>query len=693
MADLREQLLAAFEAEQGEHVAAIRATLARLRAGEAPDLRDAFRRAHSLKGAARAVDAPLIEDAAHQLEALFAQALEAGAALGAAGVDQASQRLDAIERQVKAMYAPAPADAPGAAPAPAEFLRVGANYVQQLSASMHELSSDLGLVDAASDRLHDLLQQAQDLSRALDSVGARHAVVSGQEIALLAERSRALTQTLASIVRQQSETAWAVTQAAARVREHIERVAMTPASSVFAGLDPMMGELAAASGREIAFRVEGLDAQADRRVLQSLRDPVIHLLRNAVAHGVETPAERKRKGKRERGQVDLLISIEAGRLVIRVRDDGAGPDAAKIEEIATARGLLPARTAEQAPPSSEVLYALVFEPGFSTAEAVDRIAGRGMGLSVVAEAAKAAGGGAYMRRLLPWGTEVVISTPVSVAHQPVLLAREGSDLFALPTFAVERVLRLKAQAIERLDGRRVFHFDDNGNQVVVPVVALSNAVGVAAAAREETGVVHIAVLRQGDIRVGVSADAFESVRAATITSLRAAQSPIVTGAIQLEQNKTAIVIDADEVLRRAARGEIIPHDHAEAATPVTAKSATILVVDDSITTRTLEKSILEAQGYRVRVTVDGLDALAALRAATEPVDIIVADIEMPNMDGFQLLQALKSDAQLASIPVILMTSRAAPEDVRRGLDLGADAYLVKQEFDQRELLATIGQLL
>lgn len=683
MADIREQLLAAFELEQREHLDVLRLALARARAGDPPDWREPFRRAHSLKGAARAVDAGAIENEAHALEAAFAQALE-GAQLDERALDEATGRLDAIERITQLMFQKAEAFGESSP----SFMRIDADLVSGLTAAMHELSSDLSTIEASAVRLRALKAQAEALARFSEAASAGQ--LGPSDLAAIATESRSLARALAAETRQQSETSWAAGQAAARLRGQIERVSIAPASSVFSGLDLMVRELAQEAGREVNFHASGLDVQADRQLLQRLRDPVIQLLRNAIAHGIEAADDRVRRRKPARGDISLEIRSRGDRLVVTVADDGAGPDLAAIERTATARRLIAARGPGEPLLAPEFLLTLIFEPGFSTVAAADKIAGRGMGLSIVAEEVRAAGGDVHMRRRFPWGSEVVISTPLSASRQAVVLVRERGEVFALPAHAVERIIRAPAGEVDVLDGRRVVRMAVDGNSIVLPFVPALSAVGLPAAAADEAEVVHIAVLRQGEQRLGLSAEAFEDVRMATVSALEGDEP--VLGAIDLGGGAAAVVLDVANLIQRYSRNELDlgPRPVAPAAQT---RRKTILVVDDSITTRTLEKSILEAHGYHVVVTVDGVDALSALHSATTPIDLIVADVEMPRMDGFQLLQALKNDAQLSTIPVIMMTSRADPTDVRRGLELGADAYLVKQLFDQRELVTTIGQLL
>lgn len=695
MADIREQLLAAFEVEYREHVDAIRAALERARGGEAVNVREIFRRAHSLKGAARAVDLPEIEEAAHAMESAFAEVLEQGGQVQPALASRVAGNLDVIERKAGALYhrtsvATDQKESTVADPAPTEFLRVDAGRVQQLSTAMHDLSATLDMLDVDAEDMRAIQVRADGLARMLESP-----IQQADDAARMAQEARAIARSLYTAIREHREASRRATVSGARLREEIERIALVPASTVFAGLETMLRDMAEESGKRVDVRIEGLDTQADRLLLQSLRDPVIHLLRNALAHGMESPLDRHSMGKVERGEIGLRVTAGAGKLEIVVSDDGRGPDLHRIEDVAVQRGLLQARPEREAAPTAERLLALVFEPGFSTAQTVDRVAGRGMGLSVVAETARRAGGGAFMRRRIPYGTEVVISTPLSSARQPVLLAFEADQMYGLPTRALEKVLHLAPHDIERLDGREVINFNVDGNHMVVPVVSLGLVLGATGTVGKDTDFVNIAVMRLGDQRLGVRVDSFSDVRTATVAALTHPDvEELVQGAVQLEHEQVAVVINPEALLRRYARNELGLRSTAVRA-PVQAKAAkrTILIVDDSVTTRTLEKSILETHGFNVILAVDGIDALDRLRTSAAAVDLIVADIEMPRMDGFGLLAALKGDAQLGRIPIIMMTSRAAPDDVRRGMELGADAYLVKQTFDQRELLSTIGQLL
>ena len=696
MADILDQLLAAFDVEHREHLDAIREQLAAARSGVRLDVRQVFRRVHSLKGAARAVGMTEVEDASHALETFFERFLDGNVRPAAADLARIERELDAIEGHVASQRKETQNLV--AESESTEYLRVDAGQMARLSSSMHALSGDLVSVEGFADSLRDIHRQSRNLARRVEE--ARRLAFGGgtgltDKLAGLESDSRALLRALGAASQQQAAAAWSIAQAAGRVREEIERIALVPAADVFSGLGRMVRDLAEDMERDVDVEVDGLAIEADRRLLQELRDPVMHLFRNALAHGIEPAAVRTRKGKPPRGAIGLRIALHGGLLRLSVYDDGAGPDIDRIAATARERGLLsPAMRGTTTTPDQ--LLALVFEPGFSTADGIDRISGRGVGLSVVAEAAKSAGGSARMRRRYPAGTIVEIEVPLSVARQPVLLVVAGDALYGVPTRGVERILRVAVDALGVVDKRSVFRLEVAGNSVPVPVVDLLTILGKPGPMPVKSGMVSLVLVRDGERRIGIAVERVEDVRTATVTKVGVGGqvSDLVLGATQAEGGEVAIVLGPEAMLNRYERGELMPAGGAEwNATAAPRTIPTILVVDDSITTRTLEKSILEAQGYRVVLSVDGLDALTRLRSGDILVDLIVADIEMPRMDGFQLLQALKSDTHLAAVPVILMTSRADPEDVRRGLELGADAYLVKQRFDQRELLTAIGQLL
>jgi two-component system chemotaxis sensor kinase CheA len=731
--DIRKQLLAAFEAEHREHLQAIRTALDHAGGGEI-DLTDVFRRAHSLKGAARAVDLPAVEEVAHQLEALFSQVLDGQQALDDPAIATVRQNLDLIEDLVADVLKPSGPQTPSAPaskpvvlePEPdgpktdasadtgtGSYLRVAVEQMEELSNSMHQLLAELQADEGIDETLRQIELEIRGLRRGWDQLHAQvnalgHAAQAqqGRNGPSIAPRLRdfdqglkALFRRLSALSRDRRQSSWSIEQTARQVRDSIDRVSLVSAETVFGGFGHMVREIARKAGRDVHVRSIGLDIQVDRQVLQALKDPVMHLLRNAVSHGAEPPEERVAKGKPERAEVSLELASRGGRLAISIRDDGRGPNLARIEQVAVERGLLQPRDAGHLPPMMDQLLSLVFTPGFSTAGEVDRLSGRGMGLSVVAEAVRKLQGSVLLRPRYPHGTEVLLNVPFTAARQPLLLLEAEERTFGLPSHAVERLLRLPASTLESVEGRPTARIEIGGEDVIVPVVALATLTGSPnAPLPTEAGHVKAVLVRHGSRTCALAVNAFHDVRTMLVSDVQAiGLNELVSGTVLLENELPALVLSPDKLVEQWVKNE---GKLAAGGLGLTRwapeegrRARTILVVDDSITTRTLEKSILEAQGYAVLLSVDGIDALHVLRSGEAIVDLVIADVEMPRMDGFGLLQAIKNDQRLSTLPVILMTSRADPEDVRKGLDLGASAYITKQKFDQRELLATIGQVL
>jgi two-component system chemotaxis sensor kinase CheA len=593
------------------------------------------------------------------------------------------------------------------------YLRVAVEQMEELSNSMHQLLAELQADEGIDETLRQIELEIRGLRRGWDQLHAQvnalgHAAQAqqGRNGPSIAPRLRdfdqglkALFRRLSALSRDRRQSSWSIEQAARQVRDSIDRVSLVSAETVFGGFGHMVREIARKAGRDVHVRSIGLDIQVDRQVLQALKDPVMHLLRNAVSHGAEPPEERVAKGKPERAEVSLELASRGGRLAISVRDDGRGPNLARIEQVAVERGLLQPRDAGHLPPMMDQLLSLVFTPGFSTAGEVDRLSGRGMGLSVVAEAVRKLQGSVLLRPRYPHGTEVLLNVPFTAARQPLLLLEAEERTFGLPSHAVERLLRLPASTLESVEGRPTARIEIGGEDVIVPVVALATLTGSPnAPLPTEAGHVKAVLVRHGSRTCALAVNAFHDVRTMLVSDVQAiGLNELVSGTVLLENELPALVLSPDKLVEQWVKNE---GKLAAGGLGLTRwapeegrRARTILVVDDSITTRTLEKSILEAQGYAVLLSVDGIDALHVLRSGEAIVDLVIADVEMPRMDGFGLLQAIKNDQRLSTLPVILMTSRADPEDVRKGLDLGASAYITKQKFDQRELLATIGQVL
>ncbi|PWC42337.1 response regulator [Azospirillum sp. TSO22-1] len=711
MTDIRERLLAAFDLEHKDHLAAIREALRAADEGRGAgiDMVEIHRRAHSLKGAARAVDLPEVEALAHRLESVFT-AVQKGALPFDARVHVPVRRaLDAIEDSVAWATrggppvdsvdiladlarltgdeaAPAPALPPAAEPAPRPtatvrtLVRIRAEGLERLLDTAAALLPEVEGQDRVADELRVLRREwagmaqawqrlRRGLDRGLDNGGGRDAHFTAA-LTTFERRMRAAGAALDAAHRHHDRGLWALRRWGGALHEDVRRLRMVPAETQFGGLGRMIRDLGRGQGKDIEADIRGLEVEADRAVLQRLKDPVMHLARNAVNHGIETPEQRIAAGKPPGGRILVEASVAGGRLRLRIEDDGRGLDLAAIRR----------RAADGTP--DDRLLDLVFEPGFSTAETVTEIAGRGMGLSIARREVIGLQGQLTLSPRPEGGTVILIEVPLSLSGQRLVFVEAGGQVMALPAADVVRLHRADAAALGSLEGRPVVRID--GEDVLVSSLAALLGLQPPAGVREH---VQLAVVRSGERRTALAVDALVATRDAVVASAEEAglDPARFIGTVLLDDGSPALVLNA------ASLGAAEPVALPAVAAARPAVKPCILVVDDSITTRTLEKSILEAHGYHVVLCVDGREALE--RLGTLKVDLVVSDVEMPRMDGFALVQAVKTDPRLADIPVILVTSRGSDEDRERGMRLGADAYIVKSRFDQDDLLERIRRLL
>ncbi len=454
-----------------------------------------------------------------------------------------------------------------------------------------------------------------------------------------------------------------------RLLDDLKRAAIgmrtLPLSSIVAPLPRAVRDLAAESGKEVELVVEGADTELDRVILEGLPEPLIHLLRNAVAHGIETPQERERRGKPARGRLELRAEQRGGLVEVTVGDDGRGASEATLEE---ARG--------------SSLTEVLTKPGFSTAREVNGISGRGVGLDAVKEQVEAFGGSIEVRSEPGKGMDVILRLPLALALVEVLLVERAGTVFGFPLASVEEALSLGETL--SLAGRPAIEV--RGRSILL--ADLAQLVGDAAGSPRAPPVV---VLTASGRRVAVTCDALLGQEEVVVKSLGPllASLSMYMGAAILGDDRIALLVDPAALVRAAVeqRGTAAPRVVA-AAEP---SAPTLLVVDDSLTIRELQRSILEAAGYRVQTAGDGREALVQLDAH-DAIELVVTDVEMPGMDGVELTAAIRAHETRSSLPVVIVTSLGDDEDRRRGIEAGADAYMVKRKFDQHDLLETVERL-
>lgn len=722
MKDFAQELLSVFQAEHKEHLERLRALLADWEKGgppEDPGLEEALRRAHSLKGAARAVDLRMVEKLAHRLETLLSRAREGTLPLDKPILGIIHLTLDSTEDWVSCLAenrAPAEPDralreldrvlnlapepmpeAAAAAPAgfkPVETVRLAAGRLDGLLRSAGELLTEnlrqdrvTGELGRLAGEIAEMAQEWESLRRLSASALSRLAEEPGlapvaRYLDGVERRVRALTDLARQTRQLQRQSSRTLSLLGSQLREDVRQARLAPAQSVFEGFARMMRELARDEGKEIQFEAVGMETEADRKVLQALKDPLTHLLRNAATHGIEPPEERRSMGKNPAGRVILRLEARGNRLEAAVEDDGRGIDFKAAAGAAAAKGLVPGKEAL----SPEDISRLLFKPGLTTSRSVTELSGRGMGLAIVREAALRLQGTVEFR-LQKTGACVAISVPLSISTHRLLLVSCRGQILGIAAHAVERLLRVKISDLETMEARPVVRLEGRP----ITLVSLSSLLRLGEGGVEaQAQVLSLAILRSGDKRLAVAVDALLGVREGLVLEAPALPGGRQRGAVILEDGSVALVPGPAELFEAASLATQEPVLKTEEA-PAPARFPSILVVDDSITTRALEKGILEANGYQVRVAVDGEEALAQLRSGTP--DLVIADVKMPRRDGFSLIEEMKKDQGLAKVPVILVTSMESREDQEKGLALGAEAYIIKRKFDQRELLETVRQLI
>jgi two-component system chemotaxis sensor kinase CheA len=464
---------------------------------------------------------------------------------------------------------------------------------------------------------------------------------------------------------------------------------MLPLAMIFDGAGRMVRELARSVGKEADCTVGGADIALDRQVIEQLGDPIVHLLRNAVDHGLEPPAVRTAAGKPARGRISLSARQDGNRVLIEIADDGAGLSCAAIRDKAVGRGLL---TREQADALSDAeTVDLIFLPGLSTAAIITDLSGRGVGLDVVKQSIVDELQGTVTVDTRPGaGTRFILGLPLSLAVMRMLLVEAGGLPFAFTARQVAELVRVPLPELLAIAERPMVVIR-NEFVPVVPLAELLESPGrrpgsVAEAGAGADSLLLVVVQVRGEklaLRVDGLLDERNMVLKPLPRHLR--RFPLVSGMVMTGRNELVSVLHAPALLE-AAR-----HRRAAARSEAPATAARILVVDDSLNTREIEKDVLEACGFRVTLAEDGVDGFA--KAMAEPFDAVLTDVEMPNMDGFSLTARLRQEEAYRSRPIIIVTSREKEEDKRRGIQVGADAYIVKGAFDQRILVDTLRSLL
>jgi chemotaxis protein histidine kinase CheA len=499
--------------------------------------------------------------------------------------------------------------------------------------------------------------------------------------ALLAERRRDSSAFVKSYAEDVSRSSVVVND----LQEQGMRMRMLPANSIFQAFPLAVRDLAKQFRKDINLVIEGGDTELDKKVLEEINDPLVHIMRNAVDHGIEDPATRLALGKPAEGTIVLSARPEGDRIVIEVSDDGAGIDPDKVRQSAVRKGYI--TEVEAKVMSDREAQYMIFEAGFSTASIITEISGRGVGMDVVREfVVEKLKGSLDLDSQMGRGTVFKLTIPLTLAIIRALMLRVGGQVFALPTASVDETLRVDPSEIIKVEGRDVIR----RQRRTIPLVRLSEILGVRS--EPTSAKVAIATIGYSGHRMGFIVDAFVGEQQIVIKPLGSHLRKVsnVAGVTILGAGEVVPILNVPDLMTHARHrsgqrvGPLHREDHEG--------PRSILICEDSFTTRELERSIFEAAGYAVETANDGAQGLAILKAGLK-VDAVVTDVQMPNMTGFELTRSIKADPALAETPVIIVTSLERDEEKAEGVDSGADAYITKSVFNQDTLLDTVERLI
>ena len=717
--EFQERLLSTFRVEAEEHTHAIAIELIGLEKAEgaeaqAPIIESIFRKMHSLKGAARAVNVKEIETICQSAESLLSQAKRREITLGPADIDSIHAAAKEIVRLLEAIRGESkekeaaktgdPLPRPEGPTSPViektsdeETIRIHVDQLERLILHVEELvparwgaallSTELGELAHESALWSREWAEAKPLSRSMPQAAESEGL--GKLLDFLKwneEFFLRINERISALSGSAEKDRRAMGVLVDSLLLQTKSLMLRPFSSITEALPLIARDLCRQNGKEATLTVQGAAVEIDRRILQELKDPLLHIVRNSIDHGIEKPEQRVLAGKPPEGTITVALEMKSGNMVeIAISDDGAGIDPKSVRE-AVAKSGLAAVEAMQGMSEQEIL-AFIYKSGISTSPIVTDMSGRGLGMAIVREKVEKLGGGVTMETRLGEGTTFRLLVPLTLSAIRGVIVRVGKQRYVIPETFIERSASVRPEDIVSVENRETVVLDGRA----VSFVRLRDVLALPpdSESGSSTRGGPIVVLAVADERLAFQVDEVIGDQEVLVKGLGPQLVRVcnIGGAATLATGKLLLVLNAADLMKTAASRAPAPVPLVRPLAEGAQRRLSILVADDSITARTLLKSILESSGYEVRTAVDGAEAFSTLQEGD--FDLLVSDVDMPRLNGFDLTAKVRADKKLADLPVILVTALESARDKERGIDVGANAYLAKSSFEQSNLLDVV----
>nr|WP_321502380.1 response regulator [uncultured Dethiosulfovibrio sp.] len=714
--ELRQDFL--LEAE--EHLQTMTSGLLELENAPKPSekvVESVYRAAHSLKGAAHAVEMPKVASLCQSMEGIFSKLKEKTLSLQGADYDLLQRSMSCLSALIadpdqddsegrslaKAMdelksgppkdvsfslsgplspkkneeKEPEPPD-----PLPSkenhqvvtgDTVRVRSAKIDSLLLQAEEMISVNLAIDQRISETRELMSFIEDCKRALHQ----------EDLETLKQSFLSLETGIRKVTKGLSLDGKVARVLLDRLLREAKAVVMLPSSTLLQSFPKMVRDLSKTMGKDVDFQMVGGEVEVDKRILEGMKDPLIHLIRNSLDHGIEKPDERTASDKHPQASLRLSFSYtDGGQLDIILSDDGRGIDRDKLIKKAISSGIMSEEQAMSL--EEEEALNLIFRSGFSTSALITDISGRGLGMAIVRENVEALGGSLSLSSELGKGTVFRIKLPLSMATFRGVLVEEGGRPFVIPTSQVIKVTQIDSDRIRSLEGREAIDLD----KVTYPLARLGDILGLNRSEKDEISPFPVVVVSSSSRSFAFAVQSVKGEQEILLKGLgpQLIKVPFVSGATVMGSGKVAPVLRVKDLVQRASERKSTILTVSTDETP-----PSVLLVEDSITSRTLLKNILTASGYRVQTAVDGEEGFELFTRGL--FDIVISDVEMPKMNGFDLARSIRSDGIKGSVPIVLVTSLDSQKDKERGVEAGADAYIVKSSFDQTNLLEIMKRLL